>query len=281
MESETLVATPDTSPADSEAPVLQDTAEEPTPGEDTGESQEDTQPEYLTPEREQAIREEARKTALAEVEEQQSIKALQQRVQQSEAWLQQRGVAEIKDIVKHFVNEVESGRKTGAEALNELNDAYLQRGAAARMASAVMTEQLALARGVNESWVRERFPEWRIPTDLIKRRDLAAARLDTAELLRVENEIILRAAEENVVPKKAETLAKDIAAKNQKASEVAETRKRDADRASADRPTTTTGGGTGGVGITSFNDAAAAYNKGQITGTQYASYAKQFGVPID
>jgi hypothetical protein len=282
-ESDTLTLAPDTSPVETEAPVLEeveDTAEETTNDEDTGESTEDTpEAELLTPEKVKEIADEARKAALAEVQEQQTVKALQQRVAQSYDWYARRGTAEIKGIVEHFAKEVDSG-KTVEQALAAFNEDYIRNGAGARMASAVMTDQLALADQVNDQWISQEYKDWRIPSELVRRRELARGSGNTAEAIRVNNEIIRRAERENIVPSEAKKLAEVERAKSKSAAQVAAAKAGDSRRANAEMPTTVTGGSGRSGTITSMGDADRAYNKGEITGAQYSKYAQQYGVSL-
>lgn len=240
MAEETLTLAPDTSLESTEAP-LEDTAEVETEGEDTGAEQEDTRDfdAELA-----AAREEARKAALAEVEEQNTIKELRTRVAQSNQWLAQHGSNEIQGIVRYFLDEVDSGRKTVAQALSELKPENIERGPAARMASAVITSQLAAMDDLQDGFLKQDYPDWRVPPDLQKRKEMALAKLDTVEMFNVRKEILRRAILENDVPKEAQKLREADAQKNQKTAANAALKGQDSQRAAAPAPTSARGGGT-------------------------------------
>jgi hypothetical protein len=278
-ESDTLTLAPDTSPVETEAPVLEeveDTAEETTNDEDTGESTEDTpEAELLTPEKVKEIADEARKAALAEVQEQQTVKALQQRVAQSYDWYARRGTAEIKGIVEHFAKEVDSG-KTVEQALAAFNEDYIRNGAGARMASAVMTDQLALADQVNDQWISQEYKDWRIPSELVRRRELARGSGNTAEAIRVNNEIIRRAERENIVPSEAKKLAEVERAKSKSAAQVAAAKAGDSRRANAEMPTNVTGGS-----VSKQNLDAILNDMTQTPAARRAAYEKKHGFKPD
>lgn len=244
MADETLLEPLDTSPdtstmpeTDQLEPVVEDVQE----GEDTGEGQADTrdfEAELAT------AREEARKAALAEVEEQNAVKELRTRVAQSHQWLSRTGADEISNIVRYFVEEVESGKKTAAQALAELKPENIERGPGARMASAVITSQLAAWDDLQDAFLKADYPDWRIPPELTKRKEMALAKLDTVEMFNVRKDILRRAVMENDAPAEAKRLSEEQSKQTQKAAANAALKGQDSQRAAAPAPTSARGGGT-------------------------------------
>lgn len=119
--------------------------------------------------------------------------------------------------------------------------------------------------------IEKAFKDWK-PTRETEEKFRAAVQTgDISRMLSGALDYLITAARESDVPKalRAEKEKSKTAAQVEKARVPGQ----------IPQPTRGTGGPAGKV-ISSMNDADAAYNRGEITGPQYAEYAKRYGVSL-
>ena len=246
MAEDTALLTPDTAPLETEAPEPElltelDTAEVEGEGEDTGSEEPDTR-DF------EAELEEARKQAVEDFrksyEEQAFLANRQREIQQARQFLGGDVAGKFKSTIAHFLEQVETGRLTAAQAEKQINPDNLVKGYVGDLASAVQANELAASDEYDNRVIASMYKDWRIPSDLLKQKELARQQLRPDLLRAVNLEIIRRAVLENEVGAEAKKLAEDRAQKSTEAAKVAAVKQGDQARANADRPTSVSGGGS-------------------------------------
>lgn len=246
MAEDTALLTPDTAPLETEAPEPElltelDTAEVEGEGEDTGSEEPDTR-DF------EAELEEARKQAVEDFrksyEEQAFLANRQREIQQARQFLGGDVAGKFKSTIAHFLEQVETGRLTAAQAEKQINPDNLVKGYVGDLASAVQANELAASDEYDNRVIASMYKDWRIPSDLLKQKELARQQLRPDLLRAVNLEIIRRAVLENEVGAEAKKLAEDRAQKSKEAAKVAAVKQGDQARANADRPTSVSGGGS-------------------------------------
>lgn len=260
----------DTPIAEAEAPET-DTAEVEVGDGDTEKESADTEPtpELLTPEREKAIREEAAQTAIAEMESKQTIEAYQRTSAAHNQWLNSTAASEIAGMIRWGVEKVESGQMTAAQVLAQINLQNIEGGTGLRLSSAIQTRDRQIVEQDQEAWLAKEYPGWRVPPELARKKEQALASGDTLAVRRIWREIDRAADREVELPKLAQKLAAENAAKDKKAAGVEKALEGDKARASAERPTAVSGGG---------NSGSLAFTNKQIeemSVTQWNSYTAE------
>lgn len=269
---DTDVLTADTVPAEPEAleEVTPDTAEgEATEGTDTEEQATDTRDFDAEIE---AARKEAEENARKSFEEEAVLTAYRERARASDQWLATHAANEIRKTMVYAAETVDSGKATAAQVIAAINPDNLAKGLAGQLANAVQTEQLSIADQLQDRYLTDTYKDWRIPSDLIRQKEKALAERDTAALYRLRNEIIRRAVLENDVPKEAQKVAAEAAAKNKKAADVEKVRDGDKSRASAERPTAVSGGAAG-----KQDNAAIIANPSMPLSEKRAAFQREHG----
>lgn len=246
MAEDTALLTPDTAPLETEAPEPElltelDTAEVEGEGEDTGSEEPDTR-DF------EAELEDARKQAVEDFrksyEEQAFLANRQREIQQARQFLGGDVAGKFKSTIAHFLEQVETGRLTAAQAEKQINPDNLVKGYVGDLASAVQANELAASDEYDNRVIASMYKDWRIPSDLLKQKELARQQLRPDLLRAVNLEIIRRAVLENEVGAEAKKLAEDRAQKSKEAAKVAAVKQGDQARANADRPTSVSGGGS-------------------------------------
>lgn len=246
MAEDTALLTPDTAPLETEAPEPElltelDTAEVEGEGEDTGSEEPDTR-DF------EAELEDARKQAVEDFrksyEEQAFLANRQREIQQARQFLGGDVAGKFKSTIAHFLEQVETGRLTAAQAEKQINPDNLVKGYVGDLASAVQANELAASDEYDNRVIASMYKDWRIPSDLLKQKELARQQLRPDLLRAVNLEIIRRAVLENEVGAEAKKLAEDRAQKSKEAARVAAVKQGDQARANADRPTSVSGGGS-------------------------------------
>lgn len=246
MAEDTALLTPDTALLETEAPEPElltelDTAEVEGEGEDTGSEEPDTR-DF------EAELEDARKQAVEDFrksyEEQAFLANRQREIQQARQFLGGDVAGKFKSTIAHFLEQVETGRLTAAQAEKQINPDNLVKGYVGDLASAVQANELAASDEYDNRVIASMYKDWRIPSDLLKRKELARQQLRPDLLRAVNLEIIRRAVLENEVGAEAKKLAEDRAQKSKEAARVAAVKQGDQARANADRPTSVSGGGS-------------------------------------
>lgn len=218
---ETDVLTPDTVTPEPEAlqPQVEDTAEG-TEEADTETETEDTRDFDAELE---AARKTAKEEALKELQTEEILKAHRQNQQRSMAWLATEAAKEIRKNMNFAAREAE---KNGADAvMSQVDMDNLARGIGMQMASHVATREVNATDQLQDQLLADSYPEWRIPTDLVRRKEAALANGDSVEFHKVRLEIAKRAVLENEVPKEAQKLTVAEQEKAKKAGDVARLQK--------------------------------------------------------
>ena len=237
---ETDVLVADTAPAEAEALEIPDTAEAEAIEEADTEQQE-TDTRDFDKEIEEA-RKQAAEEARQSFEEESVIRAHRERSQNQSRWLATQAANEAEKFAQYIVGKLDSGEMTGAQLMASIKPDNLARGWAGQLAAAVQSEQLATAYSLQDETLKRQYPEWRIPSDLARAKENAIANADTVKLYTLRDEIWRRAVLENEVPKEAQKVAAETAAKNKKATDVEKVRDGDKARAQSERPTAVSGG---------------------------------------
>ncbi len=259
-----------------------ETADEITNVEEIAEEQQETERDFdaeIKAAREEAANE-AREALRVELEETQTKARYQWQVTEAARYRQDAGVKALQNFAGWLTDQVSERGLTKAEVLQGMNPQVLA-NLSANLESMAATEQWQNIGDSFTSYVKKNYPDWKPSSQLTGQLESAMARRDPQQMFNARWEFMRAAIKETEAPGEVEKLLKAEREKSQKAKNVADTQSKDRERAGAGRPMTTSGGGMGAAGIASFNDAAAAYNKGQITGQQYAQYAKRYGVAID
>lgn len=254
---------PDNSVVETEAPLLEDTAEVETTDEDTGEETADTESDFaeqIKTAREEAAKE-ARDAALAEVKEQQFTESYRKSVEESTRWLNSESANEIGRMIAWAVQKVEAGEMTGAQVLAQVNARNIEAGPGQKLSSHIQTRDTAILDAAQNEWLSKEYPNWRAPAGLTKQRELAVARGDTLEVYRLRREIDKQAWLENEAPKELKKLAEVERAKTTTAKKVAETQSADSARANAPKPLNGTGTSASGGMMTSVQIEAIPYSE--------------------
>lgn len=244
---ETEVLAPDTTPAETEAPVSElDTAEVEAGGEDTGEQPEDTRD--FDKELEEA-RKQAADEARQSFESEQVIKSHREQVQRSTVWLSSQATNELTKMLDWAAGEVESGRMTKDQLMRQIKPENLQRGLAGQLASAVQTQEMAAVDVLQDRFLLDQYKDWRIPQDLVRAKEQAIASGDTVGVYKARFEILKRAVLENDVQAEAKKLAGELAQKSKTAAQVRDAKAGDTARANEGQLTNTSGGASAGNGM--------------------------------
>lgn len=240
MAEETAVAeAPETSQVEESAPVEElETADTEAIVEETGEGDAET---GVSEEEIQRRIDEALAAERSKAQEEQNRQNWQRQVQWANQQLQQRAEASLDEFTDWLANEIES---KGTRP--KINKQVIQ-SLAANLAGAVATEQWNNIGDHFRTTVAQKYPGWKPSLDMQRQYEAVNA-LPPNDPSKAQRMYALRwdwmeaAIRDSVVPTEAEKLAKDIAAKNQKASAVAQQKQKDAEKASADRPTTNVAG---------------------------------------
>lgn len=213
----------------------------------------------------------------AEWEEQRKGESYRREQTQAEQELNAATFGKVDNLIAWVAKQIDDG-KTVAE-IQQIRNPMVVQNIVNPLAAAVFSQQWEAQRTHFDDYVSKAFPDWKPSQESAKKLQQAVVSRDPAKLIRAHWDYMADAIKSVEVPKGVEAALKAEKEKARPAKAVAKEQQADEMR-SAPRPSTGTGGGAG-LAIGSFNAAAAAYNKGQITGKQYAEYAKQYGVPID
>lgn len=217
MAEETLTLAPDTSGEAVEDQVQTSDPETETllEAEDTGAEEQDTEDFEAKLE---AARIKAKEEAKRELERDELIKSHKQRTIAANQWLSQNAADEIRKMLSWTAREAET--KGAAEVISQVNIDNLMRGLAGQLAGHVQTREVSGTDQLEDQILADTYKDWRIPTDLIRRKEAALAAGDSVEFRKVRFEILRRAVLENDVPQEAKKLTAAEQSKKQKATEV-------------------------------------------------------------
>jgi len=222
---------------------------------------------------------EAREALRVELEESQAKERYQREVTESARYRQETGVQALRNFAGWLTDQVTEKGLTKAEVLQGMNPQVLA-SLSSNLEAMAATEQWQNIGDSFGSYVKKQYPDWKPSPELTKKLESAMARRDSQQMFEARWEFMAAAIKDTVAPAETEKLLKAEREKSQKAQNVANTQAKDRERASADRPMTTTGASAGGRAINSMEAADAAFNRGDLTSTQYGDYAKKFGVSL-
>lgn len=220
---ETDVLTPDTATSEPEAlePQVLDTAED-SEDADTETQTEDTRDFEAELE---AARTAAKEEAVKELQTEELLKAHRQNVARSNQFLATEVGQEIRKTLAWAANAVEEGKMTAAQLLSQVNVDNLAKGIGQQIASSVSTQQVNGHDTVQAQMLAEVYPNWRVPNELARAKEVALANGDTIGYYRVQLEIVRAAARENEAQAEAKKMTAAELEKSKKAADVARLQK--------------------------------------------------------
>lgn len=215
----------------------------------------------------------------AEWKAEQEAQGYKARVSEAEKVLGQTAARGIGNIVAWAVKQVEEG-KTAAEVLSLVNPQAVN-AVAGPLAAAVSTQEYEARIGLMDSYQQKVAPSWKPSVELVRQMERARNSGDPRIVFESQLDYIRQMVLETEGPKLSAAALKEREEQAKKAGTVAAKRQETAARAARPGPTTGVGGnGTPARAITSMDDNDAAYNRGEITGQQYAQNARRFGVEL-
>lgn len=270
----------ETAPVETEAPEYLETDEVVDESPETeGTEEAETEDERLDPEEVEKRIQAAIAEREAEWKAEQEAQGYKARVSEAEKVLGQTAARGIGNIVAWAVKQVEEG-KTAAEVLSLVNPQAVN-AVAGPLASAVSTQEYEARIALMDSYQQRVAPSWKPSVELMRQMERARNSGDPRTVFESQLDYIRQMVIETEGPKLSEKALKEREEQAKKAGTVAAKRQETAERAARPGPTTGVGGnGTPARAITSMDAADAAYNRGEITGQQYAQYARRFGVEL-
>ena len=270
----------ETAPVETEAPELLETDQvlDESPETD-GTEEAETEDERLDPEEVEKRVQAAIAEREAEWKAEQEAQGYKARVSEAEKVLGQSAARSIGNIVAWAAKQVEEG-KTAAEVMGLLNQQAVA-AVAGPLASAVSTQEYEARISLMDSYQQKVAPSWKPSVELVRQMERARNSGDPRTVFESQLDYIRQMVIETEGPKLSEKALKEREEQAKKAGTVAAKRQETAERAARPGPTTGVGGnGTPARAITSMDAADAAYNRGEITGQQYAQHARRFGVEL-
>lgn len=244
-----------------------------------GAEEAETEDERLDPEEVEKRVQQAIAEREAEWKAEQEAQGYKARVSEAEKVLGQYAARSIGNIVAWAAKQVEEG-KTAAEVMGLLNQQAVA-AVAGPLAAAVSTQEYEARISLMDSYQKKVAPSWKPSVELVRQMERARNSGDPRTVFESQLDYIRQMVIETEGPKLSEKALKEREEQAKKAGTVAAKRQETAERAARPGPTTGVGGnGTPARAITSMDAADAAYNRGEITGQQYAQYARRFGVEL-
>lgn len=270
----------ETAPVETEAPEYLETDQVVDQSPETeGAEEAETEDERLDPEEVEKRIQAAIAEREAEWKAEQEAQNYKARVTEAERVLSQTAARSIGNIVAWAARQVEEG-KTADEVMRLLNQQAVA-AVAGPLASAVSTQEYEARIALMDSYQQRVAPSWKPSVELVRQMERARNSGDPRTVFESQLEYIRQMVIETEGPKLSEKALKEREEQAKKAGTVAAKRQETAARAAKPGPTTGVGGnGTPARAITSMDAADAAYNRGEITGQQYAQYARRFGVEL-
>lgn len=191
--------------------------------------------------------------------------------------LQNATFAKVDGLVGWIAKQLDDG-KTVAE-IQQIRNPLVLKNIAEPLAAAVFSQQWEAQRTHFDDYVKKAYPDWKPSQAAAKQLEQAVVSRDPARLVRAHWDYLADAIKSVEVPKGVDAALKAEKDKAKPAKAVLKEQEADERRAATPRPTTG-GGGAAGAVVTSMNDADRAYNRGEISGEQYAKYAQQYGVRL-
>lgn len=205
----------------------------------------ETEAELLTPEREQAIREEAaneaREALRVELEESQAQARYQRDVTEAARYRQQSGVQALQNFAGWLTDQVVERGLTKAEVLQGMNPQVLA-NLAGNLEAMAATEQWTNIGDSFAAYVKKDYPDWKPAPELTRKLESAMARRDSQQMFEARWDFMKAAIKDNEAPAEVQKLLEAEREKTTKSQAVANTQAKDRERAGAGRPMTTTGG---------------------------------------
>lgn len=244
-----------------------------------GAEEAETEDERLDPEEVEKRVQQAIAEREAEWKAEQEAQGYKARVSEAEKVLGQYAARSIGNIVAWAAKQVEEG-KTADEVMRLLNQ-HAVAAVAGPLAAAVSTQEYEARISLMDSYQQKVAPSWKPSVELVRQMERARNSGDPRTVFESQLDYIRQMVIETEGPKLSEKALKEREEQAKKAGTVAAKRQETAERAARPGPTTGVGGnGTPARAITSMDAADAAYNRGEITGQQYAQYARRFGVEL-
>lgn len=270
----------ETAPVETEAPEYLETDQVVDESPETeGTEEAETEDERLDPEEVEKRIQAAIAEREAEWKAEQEAQGYKARVTEAERVLSQTAARSIGNIVAWAARQVEEG-KTADEVMRLLNQQAVA-AVAGPLASAVSTQEYEARIALMDSYQQRVAPSWKPSVELVRQMERARNSGDPRTVFESQLEYIRQMVIETEGPKLSEKALKEREEQAKKAGTVAAKRQETAERAARPGPTTGVGGnGTPARAITSMDAADAAYNRGEITGQQYAQHARRFGVEL-
>ena len=267
---DTDVLTPDTTEAsvDETLLVTEGDTEDTDSNEDTETQADDTRDFEAELE---AARTTAREEARNELQAEELLKDHRQKQARANQYLAQEAATEIRKNMAFAATSVENGTMTAAQLLSQVSMENLAAGIGGRIAASVATKEVADTDQFQDGLIAETYKDWRIPSDLVKRKEQALATGNTGEFHRVRFEIQRRAFIENEVPEAAKKLTAAEMAKAQKAREVAAMQK----GGNSTGPAKVSGSASRGR-FTTMLAVDTAFDRGEISFDDVKAYNAQF-----
>lgn len=270
----------ETAPVETEAPEYLETDQVVDESPETeGTEEAETEDERLDPEEVEKRIQAAIAEREAEWKAEQEAQGYKARVTEAERVLSQTAARSIGNIVAWAARQVEEG-KTADEVMRLLNQQAVA-AVAGPLASAVSTQEYEARIALMDSYQQRVAPSWKPSVELVRQMERARNSGDPRTVFESQLDYIRQMVIETEGPKLSEKALKEREEQAKKAGTVAAKRQETAERAARPGPTTGVGGnGTPARAITSMDAADAAYNRGEITGQQYAQHARRFGVEL-
>ena len=270
----------ETAPVETEAPEYLETDQVVDESPETeGTEEAETEDERLDPEEVEKRIQAAIAEREAEWKAEQEAQGYKARVTEAERVLSQTAARSIGNIVAWAARQVEEG-KTADEVMRLLNQQAVA-AVAGPLASAVSTQEYEARIALMDSYQQRVAPSWKPSVELVRQMERARNSGDPRTVFESQLDYIRQMVIETEGPKLSEKALKEREEQAKKAGTVAAKRQETAERAARPGQTTGVGGnGTPARAITSMDAADAAYNRGEITGQQYAQYARRFGVEL-
>lgn len=244
-----------------------------------GAEEAETEDERLDPEEVEKRVQAAIAEREAEWKAEQEAQGYKARVSEAEKVLGQTAARSIGNIVAWAAKQVEEG-KTAAEVMGLLNQQAVN-AVAGPLAAAVSTQEYEARISLMDSYQQKVAPSWKPSVELVRQMERARNSGDPRTVFESQLDYIRQMVIETEGPKLSEKALKEREEQAKKAGTVAAKRQETAERAARPGPTTGVGvNGTPARAITSMDAADAAYNRGEITGQQYAQHARRFGVEL-
>lgn len=244
-----------------------------------GTEEAETEDERLDPEEVEKRIQAAIAEREAEWKAEQEAQGYKARVSEAEKVLGQTAARSIGNIIAWAAKQVEEG-KTADEVMRLLNQQAVN-AVAGPLAAAVSTQEYEARISLMDSYQQKVAPSWKPSVELVRQMERARNSGDPRTVFESQLDYIRQMVLETEGPKLSEKALKEREEQAKKAGTVAAKRQETAERAAKPGPTTGVGGnGTPARAITSMDAADAAYNRGEITGQQYAQYARRFGVEL-